>query len=83
MVTKKPPINYLGNKKLVTDDLTVLKIEEDTNNNDNPCELAIQTSPKLNESKKEKGSISSVWTSEESILRGVDAIDEDNKYEYY
>lgn len=53
----------------VGDDTVLLKINED-----DLCD-AVLTS--IQHTKKD--SISTDWTSEESVLRGVDTIDEDNK----
>lgn len=77
------------------DTMTVLKIEEDTEGDaetikrlttastgpaqfNTKKEANQQTSFILNDAIK-KGSTSTIWTSEESILRSVGAVDEDNK----
>ncbi|XP_055716215.1 uncharacterized protein LOC129810016 isoform X2 [Phlebotomus papatasi] len=54
---------------------TILKIDEGIA--EEKREISTQTSPKLNSVKKEVSP--DAWTSEESILRGTDTVDEDNK----
>ncbi|XP_055680251.1 uncharacterized protein LOC129788248 isoform X2 [Lutzomyia longipalpis] len=65
----------LGYSKVSVDsEATVLKIDEGI---DEKREISTQTSPKLHSIKKEVSP--DAWTSEESILRGTDTVDEDNK----
>lgn len=60
----------------------VLKIEEDLDGiSMSGCKTtstSTQTSP-IQEVVNKKGSTSTIWTSEESILRSADTVDEDNK----
>lgn len=60
----------------------VLKIEEDldgiTMTGCKTTSTSTQTSP-IQEVANKKGSTSTIWTSEESILRSADTVDEDNK----
>lgn len=83
---KKPPIDLLKkyskqlNSPKIDDNFPVLKIEEDLDGiTMHSCKTtSTQTSP-VHEVNK-KGSTSTIWTSEESILRSAaDTVDEDNK----
>lgn len=60
----------------------VLKIEEDldviSTTGCKTTSTSTQTSP-IQEVTNKKGSTSTIWTSEESILRSADTVDEDNK----
>lgn len=60
----------------------VLKIEEDLDGISmagcKTTSTSTQTSP-IQEVANKKGSTSTIWTSEESILRSADTVDEDNK----
>lgn len=63
------------------DNFPVLKIEEDLDGGIDMVEsksISTQTSP-LHEVVNKKGSTSTLWTSEESILRSGGTVDEDNK----
>ncbi|GAB0092374.1 hypothetical protein DMENIID0001_073640 [Sergentomyia squamirostris] len=84
-IDSNSPSPVLNHGKLSSDSLggnfpidekdTVLKIDEELI--DEKREISTQTSPKLNSIKKEVSP--DAWTSEESILRGTDTVDEDNK----
>lgn len=56
----------------------VLKIEEDFDDKTICKTIATQTIL-TSETTTKKGSTSTIWTSEESILRSADTVDEDNK----
>lgn len=71
--TSSPILGY-GNPPL-DPSATILKIDEGIA--EEKREISTQTSPKLNSVKKEVSP--DAWTSEESILRGTDTVDEDNK----
>lgn len=58
----------------MSEEATILKIDEGI---DEKREISTQTSPKFHQVKKEVSP--DAWTSEESILRGTDTVDEDNK----
>lgn len=63
------------------DNYPVLKIEEDLDGGIEMVEsksISTQTSP-VREVVNKKGSTSTLWTSEESILRSGGTVDEDNK----
>jgi hypothetical protein len=81
LVDRKPPIDMTKKAKPRMD--PVLKIEEDLDDAIVVVrETATQTSPilgKLRSVNHTKGSVMTLWTSEESILRGADNVDEDNK----
>lgn len=57
-----------------SDDTVLLKINEEA---DLSADAAAAVSKSMQHTKKD--SMSTDWTSEESMLRGVDTIDEDNK----
>jgi division protein CdvB (Snf7/Vps24/ESCRT-III family) len=81
LVDRKPPIDMTKKTKHRMD--PVLKIEEDLDDAVVVMrETATQTSPilgKLRSINHTKGSVMTLWTSEESILHGADNVDEDNK----
>lgn len=56
------------------DETVLLKINEDADLSD-----AVVVAPVKSIQHSKKDSMSTDWTSEESMLRGVDTIDEDNK----
>lgn len=80
----KPTLNANGTAVAIRTDenFPVLKIEEDldgiTMTGCKTTSTSTQTSP-IQEVANKKGSTSTIWTSEESILRSADTVDEDNK----
>lgn len=61
------------------DNFPVLKIEEDLDDLSMANCKSAATQTALNHEASKKGSTSTIWTSEESILRSADTVDEDNK----
>lgn len=81
--TKSPLYTSATTAAVKTDEnFPVLKIEEDLDGiSMSGCKTtstSTQTSP-IQEVANKKGSTSTIWTSEESILRSADTVDEDNK----
>lgn len=81
--TKTPMYANATAAAIKTDEnFPVLKIEEDLDGiSMSGCKTtstSTQTSP-IQEVANKKGSTSTIWTSEESILRSADTVDEDNK----
>jgi division protein CdvB (Snf7/Vps24/ESCRT-III family) len=78
-IDRKPPIDTTKKTKSVVKMDPVLKIEEDLDDVVTVREISTQTSPIMSKLRNVHNTSSTLWTSEESIARGPENADEDNK----